>query len=331
MSGGQPPLNDVAAADRLAAAAAAAAQAPSIHNTQPWRWRIGSRTADLYLEPSRLLPATDPDRRLATLSCGTALHHVQVALAAAGTAAEVQLLPQPDDSLHLAKITVTDHAEPMPNAQRLREAIDIRHTDRRPPQQQPLPATVIPLLQTTAANHLSGLQPLDRSKVLDLAAAVSQAQADETSDPAIRHERDTWTGTDRRSGTGVPDADIPTGPTSTAVPTRDFGHIGTLPVNEQHDDAATYAILYGFADDPRAWLRAGQALSDIWLATTAMDIALLPLSAAVETPGTRQLVNRLLEHIGYAQIAVRLAMPDRAQGAAPRTPRLPAAEIIERV
>ncbi|MFD0598854.1 hypothetical protein ACFQZ4_46565 [Catellatospora coxensis] len=77
-------LNDVAAADRLAAAAAAAAQAPSIHNTQPWRWRIGSRTADLYLEPSRLLPATDPDRRLATLSCGTALHHVQVALAAAG-------------------------------------------------------------------------------------------------------------------------------------------------------------------------------------------------------------------------------------------------------
>lgn len=111
---------------------------------------------------------------------------------------------------------------------------------------------------------------------------------------------------------------------------RSCGHIGTLPVNDLHDDAATYAILYGYADDPHAWLRAGLALSDVWLTTTAMNIALLPLSAAVEAPRTRQLVNRLLAGIGYAQIAVRLAIPDPAQGAAPRTPRLPTAETIER-
>ncbi len=55
---------------------------------------------------------------------------------------------------------------------------------------------------------------------------------------------------------GVPDANKPTGPTSTTVPTCGFGHVGTLPVNDRHDDAATCAILYGYADDPRAWLRA---------------------------------------------------------------------------
>lgn len=330
MSGSQPPLNDLAAADQLAAAATVAVLAPSIHNTQPWRWHIRNRSADLYLDASRRLPATDPDRRLATLSCGTALHHAQVALAAAGTAAEVQLLPQPDDPTYLAKITVIDHAQLMPNAQRLRDAIGIRRTDRRPPKQQPIPPTVLPLLQAIAANHLSGLQPLDRGRVLELAAAISRAQADEMSDPATRHELDTWTGTDGQSGMGIPDANIPTGPTSTTAPTRDFGHVGTLPVNDRHDDAATYAILYGFADDPRAWLRAGQALSDIWLAATIMNIALLPLSAAVETPHTRQLVNALLTDSGYAQIALRLAIPDPAQGDAPRTPRLPAMDTIER-
>ncbi|MEU8006039.1 nitroreductase [Catellatospora sp. NPDC049111] len=330
MSGSRTTLNDLAAADQLAAAATVAAQAPSIHNTQPWRWHIRTRSADLYLDASRQLRATDPDRRLAMLSCGTALHHAQVALAAAGTPAEVQLLPQPDDPLYLAKIIVTENARPMPNAQRLRDAIGIRHTDRRPPKRQPMPATVMPLLQATAANHLSGLQPLDRGQVLELAAAISRAQADETSDAATRDELNTWTGTDRQSGMGIPDANIPTGPTSTTAPTRDFGHVGTLPVNDQNDDAATYAILYGYADDPRAWLRAGQALSDIWLAATTMNIALLPLSAAVETPHTRQLVNSLLTDIGYVQIALRLAIPDPAQGDAPRTPRLPATDTIER-
>ncbi|GAA1636883.1 Acg family FMN-binding oxidoreductase [Catellatospora bangladeshensis] len=327
----QLPPGDHAVADQLGAAAAVAARAPSIHNTQPWRWRIHASTADLYLDASRQLHVTDPDCRLATVSCGAALHHAQVALAAAGSATEVRLLPQPDNPLHLATITAIARARPVPDAQRLRQAIEVRHTDRRPPKQQPIPTDVMPLLQATAATHLSGLQPLDRDKVLELAAAITQAQADETADPATRRELDTWTGTDRHSGAGIPDANILTGPTSTTVPNRDFGHIGTLPVNDQHDDAATYAILYGYADDPRAWLRAGQALSDIWLATTAMNIALLPFSAAVEPPRTRELVNRLLIGIGYAQLAIRLAIPDPTQGDAPRTPRLPTTETIERV
>ena len=68
----------------LTEAATTAGHAPSIHNTQPWRWRLTADQMDLYVERSRVLEVTDPDTRLATLSCGAALHHARVGLAARG-------------------------------------------------------------------------------------------------------------------------------------------------------------------------------------------------------------------------------------------------------
>ena len=61
-----------------------ATRAPSVHNTQPWRWRVGSDSLHLYTERGLNLPSTDPDGRDLILSCGIALHHCVVALAALG-------------------------------------------------------------------------------------------------------------------------------------------------------------------------------------------------------------------------------------------------------
>jgi hypothetical protein len=44
----------------LASAAAVAGYAPSIHNTQPWRWRVQGSTLELYGETTRQLANTDP-------------------------------------------------------------------------------------------------------------------------------------------------------------------------------------------------------------------------------------------------------------------------------
>ena len=45
------------------AAIALASRAPSTHNTQPWICRLGATSLHLYADPTRWLPATDPDRR----------------------------------------------------------------------------------------------------------------------------------------------------------------------------------------------------------------------------------------------------------------------------
>ena len=51
----------------LANAAALAGYAPSIHNTQPWRWQVSENTLDLFAVHSRQLAITDPEGRLALL------------------------------------------------------------------------------------------------------------------------------------------------------------------------------------------------------------------------------------------------------------------------
>lgn len=47
-----------------------AARAPSLHNSQPWRWRVDGDLLDLYPVDERLVPATDRSGRQLLISCG---------------------------------------------------------------------------------------------------------------------------------------------------------------------------------------------------------------------------------------------------------------------
>lgn len=114
----------------LAEAIERALRAPSVHNTQPWLWRIGPGTVELHADWTRHLPPTDPDRRDVLLSCGAALHHLQVALAARGMAAQVNRLPDPEDLAHLATVAVRPGTADARDAA-LSPAIERRRTDRR--------------------------------------------------------------------------------------------------------------------------------------------------------------------------------------------------------
>src|SRR6478736_8085935 len=90
--------------ETMRAALALAVRAPSIHNSQPWLWRVGEHTVHLYADAGRHLPHTDPACRELILSCGVALQHFTVALAALGWQAQVHRLPNRADPDHLASI-----------------------------------------------------------------------------------------------------------------------------------------------------------------------------------------------------------------------------------
>lgn len=99
-------------AGTMRAAIAMAIRAPSVHNTQPWRWEIGERTVHLYADWSRRVPATDPDGRDLLISCGAALHHLRVALGAEGWATTVHRVPNPARPDHLASVEPTAGRRP---------------------------------------------------------------------------------------------------------------------------------------------------------------------------------------------------------------------------
>jgi nitroreductase len=322
-------VDNAVANEALERAARMSGLAPSIHNTQPWHWRIQDGRADLFADLTRQLPTNDPDRRMLTISCGGALAHLIDALDAEGYAADIQLLPDAGNNTHLARVRIANAHRVTPEAVRKTQTMRIRQTDRRPLLEQPLPDGAIDQLRSAAARFGIGLDPLDRDQTIDLASATSRAQHDQITDAAAHAELDAWTGRGRPPFAGVPDQNILDHASQTTVPSRDFGHVGMLPVADTHDNAATYAILYGMDDEPSSWLRAGEALSELWLTATELGIAVLPLSAAAEEPMTRSELRRILSGVGYPYLAVRLGLPDTAQSAPAHTPRLKSDIIVE--
>ena len=313
----------------LAQAARTAGLAPSIHNTQPWHWRVDGSTLDLRAERSRQLAFTDPVGRMLVISCGTALHHARLALAAEGWAVTVSRLPEDNDQDLLARLTVTGREAVTPAAMRLLQTARIRHTDRRPLSNTPVEPAVIDALRATCHAEDTRMHVLRPDAIVELAAAAARAQTIEELDPSWRDELAYWAGGARDGGLGVPDEVIPRTEPATTVPARDFGRSGDLAVGSGHDTAAVYAILYGDEDSPTAWLRAGEALSAVWLDAIEHDLAAVPLSAAVEVIGTRLALRRMLAGVGEPFLVLRLGIADPDHPGPSHTPRLPTDQVVE--
>jgi hypothetical protein len=312
----------------LASAAAAAGLAPSIHNTQPWHWRVEGDVLDLYAEPARQLPTTDPDGRLMVLSCGAALHHAQVALAAEGWHVTVDRLPDPAQATLLARVRVTDRAGTDPTAMRHLQTVHIRHTDRRPVADAQVESSAVEAVRAAIEAEHAWLHVMRRGDVLDLATAADRAQTLEGFDPQWRDEIAYWAG-GVRDGLGVPSTAIPQEEPQTTVPGRDFGVRGDLPITAGHDGAATYGILFGTGDSRESWLRAGEALSAAWLVAVEHGVSLVPMSATIEVDSTRAAMRRLVAGLGEPYLVVRLGIPDPNHAGPPATPRLEPAQTVE--
>src|SRR3978361_204080 len=88
----------------LRRAAVRATRAPSVHNTQPWRFHTSLGDWQRFPPASRQLQALDPTGRQLVISCGCALMNARLSIAAQGLAADVERFPEPGQPEVFARI-----------------------------------------------------------------------------------------------------------------------------------------------------------------------------------------------------------------------------------
>ncbi|MGE2734265.1 Acg family FMN-binding oxidoreductase [Mycolicibacterium vaccae] len=314
-------------AETLRTALALAGRAPSVHNSQPWRWRVGERTLHLYANPDLLLSRTDPDGRDLMLSCGAALNHCVVALAAMGWQAKIRRFPDPTDVDHLATLTLY----PYPAGEldvALAAAIPRRRTDRRHFSPWPVPGRDIALMGVRAARAGVILRRIDDLDALR--ALVSAAAARHLADPEYLVELTTWSGR-YASRAGVPAGSVPGGDGAGPIPLRSFaGGVLTQPAGARPaEDNAVVVALGTVADDRIARLRAGEAASVVMLTATAQGLACCPITEPLEVEETRATVRAdVFGTDAHPQIMLRIGWAPVNADPLPATPRRELAEIV---
>ena len=271
---------------------AAAAAAPSVHNTQPWLFRLRNDGVDLLLDRRRRLAVIDPAGRAALVSVGAALLNLRVAMLAYGRTPVVRLSPVPDQPDLVARVTVGPPVRVTQTARLLARAIPRRHTNRQPFADIAVPAEVRAELRAAAAAEgatLTLLEPAARGEVLSVVRTAEQRWHH---DPRYWAELDDWTRPVPGRRDGVPLAAFGPWSVRDALPLRDFGLV--RPTQRRwavpFERSPLLAVLSTLGDGRRQRLRAGQALQRTLLTATVRGVSTSLLNQPLEIPELRHLV-----------------------------------------
>lgn len=310
---------------------ALARRAPSVFNTQPWRWRVDGDVLELRADRDRQLPVSDPCGRNLMISCGAALHHSLVAAAGLGRSATVDRFPTATDPDLLATVRL---GEPTAVTARHKDELDAlgkRQTDRRRFTSWPVPEERLGILARGTRGGQARVLPLKGAEPCAIAECLVERAIDvQGMKPAYLREQTAWIA--RAGDDGMPAATLPRRHRS--QPRSRFDS-EPAPTSGYADGSRVTAsdrlLVIGTArDDVASWLDAGETLSALWLRATLMGLSVVPLSQVVEVEETRAaLRSGILAGMAYPQVLARIGWLQITRAPLVPTPRRPVADVAE--
>lgn len=306
-----------------------AARAPSVHNSQPWRFRVGPSAIELCCDTQRKL-GTDLLGREMLISCGAALFGLRLGIRSLGYLPEVRLLPDPARPRLMARVGVGAPARMTGEERRMLDAVPHRHTHRGPFEPGPLPDGLLAGLQHDAVVEGATLALVEGDTAYRQLADLVAAAADKLDlDPRAREETRRWTrSADSPARDGVPAQAFAarTGHPPGRLPQRDYDlgrRLALLPAGGE-SPAAT-AVLLTRGESWREWLRAGQALHRLLLHAASEWVFASLYTQPLENCLTRALIQHRLALPEHPQLILQFG---RARTTRP-TARRPAGELTD--
>ncbi|MDX6230116.1 MAG: hypothetical protein QOI76_3506 [Frankiales bacterium] len=306
-------------AEVVAAMAQAARLAPSIHNSQPWRFETTTDRLEIYADHTRSTPAVDPLGRWVYVACGSAAFNAAAAARALGRRGTVTLLPDRSRPDLMAVITLDGVVQSSGDDLALAQAIPERHTVRTPFEGSEVPPAIVDRLRAAAEREGTWLQVIhDPADIIELIVLTERAEAAEASDERYRDELRAWMrGADDPSDDGIRLDAIPAAGSygrGSPVPLRDFRGDGPVVTSAGEPPAVEHPLLVVIGTDGDHhldWLRAGLGMQRLWLTATAAGLSASPVSQALDHAGPRLLLARLVGlDKGHAQMLLRLGYGD---------------------
>jgi nitroreductase len=306
----------------FAEAVGAAILAPSLHNSQPWRFRRCGDEVWVLADPSRTPPIADARGWATRIACGAATYNLQLAFAVAGRPMSVHWRPDPGRPTAVAVLRPTAPRGPTAQQLRLFDAIPRRHSNRRPFHPRPVPVEARVALVAAASAEgawidlvVGAIPAAAVSEISHAANRVLHRNPDYVSELASWIHR----GRAETAGGGADGAGL-----YELLPQRPVDDLvrrtGTTYVDEP-----LIAVLGTAGDTPRDQLHAGYALQRVLLTITDHNLASSLLSSPIEVPSAREQLRIALGRFGTPQMLLRIGYADPAAA----TPRRSVAEVID--
>jgi nitroreductase len=287
--------------------------APSAHNTQPWRFRLGGNRITLFPDFSRALAVSDPTHRELYLSLGCALANLRIAAEHFEFNVAVEEFPG-GEGRPVARLSFVSGGTTSPGNDALFAAILTRHTNRAPCEPRPVPVDLLQRLRGQVSDPDVRLDLVTQpERIRTLADLTAHATLETPGRADFRSELSQWVRnnyTKRPDGipgfaVGVPDPPSLLAPVMVRLPA--IAKTEAKKARALIAGSPLLAVISASEDGPRGWVKAGSTLERIWLTAVANGLRAAPYAGPFEAEKLHADVERLLGISGLrAQTLLRI-------------------------
>lgn len=265
--------------------------APSSHNTQCWKFRLGEQSVSILPDFQRRCPVVDPDDHHLFVSLGCAAENLLQAAAAMGFHGHASFAAGANESLDIALEPAKAVRSP------LFEAMTNRQSARTEFDGKPLSNEELQLLERAGTGNGVQVQLLTGKPTMEAVLDfVIQGNTAQIRDPAFVRELKDWVRFSHAQAVELGDGLFSKSSGNPSLPPWLGGRLFDFFFTEQTENdkyarhvrsSAGIAVFVSAVDDKAHWIEAGRAFERFALQATAIEVRNAHLNQPVEVPSLR--------------------------------------------